>query len=268
MEDDTLESVGAKLAEKDNIQSVRPSNTSARGRPPRNIENVSRSQSMDTAVRSEARAPARAYAIRAREEASSLDFITGTFTLFDTDVIAVIDPGSTHPYVCVNLVSSKTLPVQSTEFVIRVSNPLGKCVLVDKLTLHSAIVNCKRKSIDLRGQIGEMVRIESSELNRLSTFICSMKALNYMKKGYEAYLAYVIDTKVIEKKVESIPVVCEFPDVFLEELPGLPPIRELEFGIDLMPGTTPISIAPYRMALTELKELKSQLQELTDRGFA
>ncbi|KAG8480886.1 hypothetical protein CXB51_025570 [Gossypium anomalum] len=96
-----------------------------------------------------------------------------------------------------------------------------------------------------------------------------MRARKYKcKKGCEAYLAYVLDSKVIDKKVESTPVVCEFSDVFPEELPGLPPIREVEFGIELVPGTTPILIAPYRMALTELKELKSQLQELTGQGFA
>ena len=62
-------------------------------------------------------------------------------------------------------------------------------------------------------------------------------------------------------------MVCEFFDVFPEELPESPPKREVEFSIDLIPGTTPISIAPYRMAPTELKELKAQLQELVDRGF-
>ncbi|KAA3462082.1 Gag protease polyprotein [Gossypium australe] len=95
-----------------------------------------------------------------------------------------------------------------------------------------------------------------------------MKALNYVRKGCEAYLAYMIDTKVLEKKVESVPVVNEFPDAFPEELSGLPSIREVEFGIELVSGTTPISIALYRMAPMEFKELKSQLQELTDRGFA
>ncbi|KAG8485768.1 hypothetical protein CXB51_019099 [Gossypium anomalum] len=70
-----------------------------------------------------------------------------------------------------------------------------------------------------------------------------------------------------ESKLESIPVVREFSDVFPEELPRLPPIREVEFSIDLLPGTAPISISPYRMAPTELKELKAQLQELTDKGF-
>ncbi|KAG8499093.1 hypothetical protein CXB51_005493 [Gossypium anomalum] len=98
--------------------------------------------------------------------------------------------------------------------------------------------------------------------------ISVMKARNYVKKGCKAYLAYLLDLKVDDKKIEPVPVVCEFSDVFPEELPGLPLIREVEFGIEFVPGTTPISIAPYRMAPTELKELKSQLQELIDRGFA
>ncbi|KAG8472900.1 hypothetical protein CXB51_034785 [Gossypium anomalum] len=93
-------------------------------------------------------------------------------------------------------------------------------------------------------------------------------AQKHVRKGCEVYLAYVFDDKELEKKLESVPVVCDYPDIFPEELPGLPPVREVEFGIELVPGTTPISTAPYRMAPTELKELKTQLQELMDRGFA
>jgi len=65
----------------------------------------------------------------------------------------------------------------------------------------------------------------------------------------------------------QIPVVCEFPDVFPKELPGLPPDREVEFAIELIPGTTPISRRPYRMPPNELTELKNQLKELLDKGF-
>ena len=64
-----------------------------------------------------------------------------------------------------------------------------------------------------------------------------------------------------------MPVVREFPDVFPKELPGLPPDREIEFGIDLVPGAEPKSITPYRMAPVELKELKIQLKELMYLGF-
>ncbi|KAA3484738.1 DNA/RNA polymerases superfamily protein [Gossypium australe] len=176
---------------------------------PRNAGNASGNLGTmrDSLVRSEG-VPVRAYTIHAREDVSSLDVITGTFSLYDTNVIALIDPGSTHSYICMNLVSNKSLPVESTEFVIKVSNPLGKYVVVDK-------------------------------------------------KGCEAYLAYILDTKVSEKQIESVLVVCDYLDVFPEELLGLPPVREVEFAIKLVPKTSPISITLYRMAPTELKELKA-----------
>ncbi|KAG8503035.1 hypothetical protein CXB51_000845 [Gossypium anomalum] len=219
----------------------------------------------DATIRSETRTLVRAYAIRARKEASSPDVINGTFILYSTSVIALIDPGSTHLYVCETSASSKTLPVESTEFVVRVSNPLGRYVLVDK---HDAVVNCKLKTIDLRCSSGKMIQVESSDLSGLPAVISFVLAQKYVRKGYEAYLAYVLDSKVSERKLETVPIVCKYPKVFPEELLGLPPVREVEFGIELVPGTTPISIAPYRMAPAELKELKAQLQELTDRGFA
>ena len=80
-------------------------------------------------------------------------------------------------------------------------------------------------------------------------------------------MAHVIDTKLEGPKLEDIPIVSEFPDVFPKQLPGLPPNREIEFSIELQPGTPPLSQAPYRMAPAELKELKAQLQELLDKRF-
>ncbi|WP_254554264.1 hypothetical protein, partial [Salmonella enterica] len=67
--------------------------------------------------------------------------------------------------------------------------------------------------------------------------------------------------------IENLSVVCEFTDVFPDELPGLPPAREVEFSIELIPGAKTISKAPYRMAPIELKELKEQLQEMIENGF-
>ncbi|GJS71186.1 putative reverse transcriptase domain-containing protein [Tanacetum coccineum] len=77
----------------------------------------------------------------------------------------------------------------------------------------------------------------------------------------------VMEKKSDEKRLEDIPVVREFPEVFLEDLPGLPPIRQVEFQIDLIPGATPVARAPYRLAPSEMQELSNQLQELADRGF-
>ena len=100
----------------------------------------------------------------------------------------------------------------------------------------------------------------------LSCVISAIDARRLLRKGCSAYLAHII-TGVRELRLEDIPVVHEFPDVFSDKLPRMPPHREIEFAIDLVPGMAPISIAPYRMALAELKELKMQLQELVDKEF-
>ncbi|GJX55989.1 putative reverse transcriptase domain-containing protein [Tanacetum coccineum] len=76
-----------------------------------------------------------------------------------------------------------------------------------------------------------------------------------------------MEKKSDEKRLEDIPVVREFLEVFPEDLPGLPPVRQVEFQIDLIPGTTPVARAPYRLAPSEMQELSNQLQELSDRGF-
>ena len=77
-----------------------------------------------------------------------------------------------------------------------------------------------------------------------------------MRKGCEAYLAYVIDTVKARSSVSDVPTVSDFLDVFPEELPGLPPQREIEFAIEVVPGAIPASITSYRMAPLELKGLK------------
>ena len=98
--------------------------------------------------------------------------------------------------------------------------------------------------------------------------VLAMRALRMLQSGCAGFLASVRDVSK-EQKVEpkDIPVVKEFLDAFPEDLPGLPPDREIEFYIELIPGTAPISKTPYRMAPAELKELKTQLQELLDKGF-
>ncbi|KAL8115194.1 hypothetical protein AgCh_021867 [Apium graveolens] len=88
----------------------------------------------------------------------------------------------------------------------------------------------------------------------------------YCKQGCEAYLAHVVDTKKKAPTLDEIPIEREYHDVFPEEFPGLPPDREIEFSIDLIPRAEPVSKAPYRMAPLEMKELAKQLQELLDKG--
>nr|GFA51031.1 putative reverse transcriptase domain-containing protein [Tanacetum cinerariifolium] len=85
------------------------------------------------------------------------------------------------------------------------------------------------------------------------------------------YLAQVTSKKAEdksgEKRLEDVSIVREFQEVFLEDLPGLPPVRQVEFQIDLVPGAAPVARAPYRLAPAEMQELSTQLQELSDKGF-
>ncbi|XP_012468644.1 uncharacterized protein LOC105786689 [Gossypium raimondii] len=101
----------------------------------------------------------------------------------------------------------------------------------------------------------------------LSNVISALRAEKLVRKGCEAFLAYISVSDSWGPSIGDIKTVRDFSDVFPDELPGLPPSREVEFGIELLPGTAPVSIAPYRMTSNELVELKAQIHELLDRGF-
>ena len=100
------------------------------------------------------------------------------------------------------------------------------------------------------------------------SIISALKATKLLHGECGGYLAsVVIETKEQRPKLEDIPVMNEFHEVFPEELQGLPSDREIEFKINWLPRTSPISNTPYKMAPLELKELKSQLQDLLDKGY-
>nr|GEY52828.1 reverse transcriptase domain-containing protein [Tanacetum cinerariifolium] len=96
--------------------------------------------------------------------------------------------------------------------------------------------------------------------------LCDEKVIHIPIDG-ETLIIRVMEKKSDEKRLKDIPVVKEFPDVFPEDLPILPSVRQVEFQINLIPGTTPVARAPYRLAPSEMQELSNQLQELIDRGF-
>ena len=135
------------------------------------------------------------------------------------------------------------------------------------LSRHQAIVDCGMKKVTLRTPNEDEVTFISERSNHLSNVISAATARTMVRKGCEVYLAYMIDTVKARPSVFDIPTVSDLPDVFPKELPGLPPHREIEFAIDVVPGATPTSITPYRMSPLELKELKLQLQELLEKGF-
>ncbi|GKA92580.1 putative reverse transcriptase domain-containing protein [Tanacetum coccineum] len=106
-----------------------------------------------------------------------------------------------------------------------------------------------------------------SQLNIIS---CT-KTQKYLLKGFHVFLAHVTakkaENKSEEKRLKDVPIVRDFPEVFLEDLSGIPPTRKVEFQIDLIPSAAPVARAPYQLAPSEMKEFSDQLQELSDKGF-
>ncbi|KAK8916356.1 hypothetical protein KSP39_PZI022892 [Platanthera zijinensis] len=136
---------------------------------------------------------------------------------------------------------------------------------MDWLTKNEAIINCKEKEITFKINDTQCTFKGLSEVSKV--IISSLKAIKKLRKGYEATLVMIKGINVVAGEPTTVPVVCDFLEVFPEELPGLPPSRDVEFTIDLVEGAKPVAKAPYRMAPKELAELKSQLQELLDKDF-
>ncbi|XP_050943939.1 uncharacterized protein LOC127150339 [Cucumis melo] len=138
---------------------------------------------------------------------------------------------------------------------------------MDFLFVHYASMDCHRKEVVFRKPGFAEVVFRGMRKAVSRSLISVLKADKLLRKGCTAFLAHIVVVQREKLKPEDVPVVKEFLDVFPDDLSGLPPDREIEFTIELLPGTAPISQAPYRMAPSELKELKMQLQELVDKGY-
>ena len=138
---------------------------------------------------------------------------------------------------------------------------------MDWLSLHKATLDCYTKEVKLHRPGKLEVKFRGIRRELSSSMVSTLAAQRMLHKGCQGYLAYVVETGKEGTLVDEIPVVREFPYVFHDDIVGLPPEREVEFTIDLIPRTELISIPPYRMAPTELRELKDQLEEFLCKRF-
>ncbi|KAA0035806.1 hypothetical protein IC582_019384 [Cucumis melo] len=138
---------------------------------------------------------------------------------------------------------------------------------MDWMSTNHASIDCFRKEVVFNPPSRTSFKFKGAGIVCISKVITAMKASKLLSQDTWSILASVVDTKELEVPLSSEQVVREYPNVFPDELPGLPPPREIDFAIELEPDTTLISRAPYKMAPAELKELKVQLQELLDKGF-
>ncbi|GKF64677.1 hypothetical protein Tco_0188125 [Tanacetum coccineum] len=145
---------------------------------------------------------------------------------------------------------------------------------MDWLTKYHAIIVCDEKIV--RVPFGNEILIfrgdgsKNRHESRLNIISCT-KTQKSLLKECDVFLAHVTtkkaEDKSEEKRLEDVPIVRDFLEVFLEDLLGIPPTRQVEFQIDLIPSAAPVARAPYRLAPSKMKELSDQLQELSDKGF-
>nr|GEW08539.1 putative reverse transcriptase domain-containing protein [Tanacetum cinerariifolium] len=118
-------------------------------------------------------------------------------------------------------------------------------------TLQTALHGTELQNQQLRTRVAEM----------------ESHARKYIENACKIFLAQVTKQGSKEKRLEDVPVIRDFPEVFPDKLPGLPPPRQVEFCIDLIPGATLVARVPYRLAPSEMKEFFEQLRELSEKGF-
>ncbi|GJU83272.1 putative reverse transcriptase domain-containing protein [Tanacetum coccineum] len=129
---------------------------------------------------------------------------------------------------------------------------------MDWLSKYHARIICDEKVVHIPID-GETLIIRGDRSKTRLNLISCIKTERYISRGCQVFVAQVMEKKSDEKRLKDIPVVREFPEVFPEDLPGLPPVRQVEFQIDLIPGTAPVARAPYRLAPSEMQELSNQL---------
>nr|GFC40444.1 putative reverse transcriptase domain-containing protein [Tanacetum cinerariifolium] len=131
---------------------------------------------------------------------------------------------------------------------------------MDWLKTYHAVIVCDEKIVRVSfGNETLIIRCNGSNNGTLLNIISCTKTRKYLLKGYPIFLANIttktIKDKSEEKRLKNVPIVRDFSELFVEDLPGLPPTRQVEFQIDLIPGASPIARAPYRLAPSEMNEL-------------
>ncbi|GJR82166.1 putative reverse transcriptase domain-containing protein [Tanacetum coccineum] len=227
----------------------------------------------------------RAYLLRDKNAHQDPNVVTGTFLLNQHLVRVLFDSRADKSFVSISLASMINIPpiTLDTTYDIEMAdgNLVGTNTVIQGCTL---ILLNQPFEIDLMSiKLGSFdVVIGMDWLSKYhARIICDEKVVHIPIDGETLIIQdnrnQVMEKKSDEKRLENIPVVREFPEVFpedrefpkvfLKDLPGLPPIRQVEFQIDLILGAAPVARAPYRLAPSEMQELSDQLQELADRGF-
>nr|GEX83870.1 putative reverse transcriptase domain-containing protein [Tanacetum cinerariifolium] len=211
----------------------------------------------------------RAYDIKDAEPKGP-NVVTSTFLLNNSYAFGLIDLGFDRCFMDTRF--SSTLDIDPVKIRASYEVKLADGRVVSTNTI---LIGCTLNLVNHVFEIdlipielgNKLLIVESSKgMSRLKVISC-IKARKYVKRGCHLFLAHVMENKTKEKRLKDVPVIHDFPEVFPEKFPGLPPPRQVEFRINLVPGAAHVSRIPYRLAPSEMRELPVQLQELLEKGF-
>ncbi|GJQ98233.1 putative reverse transcriptase domain-containing protein [Tanacetum coccineum] len=221
-------------------------------------------------------APAKVYVVGNAGTNLDSNVVTGTFLLNNHYASILFDTGADRSFVSTTFSSLIDITPTTLDHYYDVELADGKIIGINTIIRGCTLNFLDRFSFFKRHRLAECIfdidEILNEEGNgtRLNIISCT-KTHKYLLKGHHIFLAHVttkeIEDNSEEKRLEDVPIVRDFPEVFPKDLPGLPPTRQVEFQIDLVPGTALVARAPYRLAPSEMKELSEQLQELSDKGL-
>ncbi|KAJ9557796.1 LOW QUALITY PROTEIN: hypothetical protein OSB04_012410 [Centaurea solstitialis] len=241
----------------------------------------------------------RAFVIGAEEARQNPDVVTGTFLLNNYPATVLFDSGADRSFVSLEFrpkINKKSQNLKEDHIIeysngelVKADKIIRKCTLglsgkdfsidlipikigsfdmivgMDWMSKHRATICCAEKIVVIALPDGRFLEVYGDKPKRDIKIVSFMKMRNHLRKECVAFMAHVVDKSAKEKQIQDIPIVRDFPEVFPEELPGLPPQRQVEFHIDIIPGAGPVARSPYRLAPSEMQELSNQLQELHSR---
>ncbi|XP_042956291.1 uncharacterized protein LOC122292137 [Carya illinoinensis] len=218
--------------------------------------------------------PARVYAVT---PGASQSFVSTAFAricslqteLLPRRVVVLIPDGNTIS--CTRLVKECPLELEGrtlkANLLVFGQMEFDLILGMDWLFKHYAKIDCRKREVVFEPPTEDRMSYAGTSVKATPPLISALQARKCIDDGASAFLLITVEETTKTIGIQGIPVVEDFPEVFVDELPGLPPDREVEFQIELEPATTLTHKAPYRMAPTELKELKLQLEELLEKGF-
>ena len=138
---------------------------------------------------------------------------------------------------------------------------------MDWMRRHGIVIDLRTRTMTLTAADGSQHEVWAADPKRNGLLISAVRAARLIDQDCVGYWCYALSAESAMPSMEDVPIVRDFQDLFLAELSGLRPHRDVDFTIELDPDTRPISGAPYRMAPSKMAELKTQLEELMEKGY-